>query len=298
MQNIECLIIGAGPAGLSAAIYTSRAGVKTQVIGCDPKVAGDYEIDNYFGFDTTISGKELIARGRRQALRFGAGVSCDKVLSVHPHEDGTFQVKTETGEYHTCCLILATGVSRIRPNIKNLATYEGRGVSYCVYCDGFFYRQKPVAVLGEGNYAGNQALELLAYTPRVTVVTNGNPLAMDKEYQERLAGAGIPILERKAASLEGENGLERLVLDNGQILEVHGLFVAMGEASSLDFAYSLGLERNGVFIVADKDQKTNVPGVFAAGDCVGNFMQIGVAVGEGVKAGRSAISHVKKICRA
>ena len=138
MEKKQLIIIGSGPAGLSAAIYTARAGISTLVLGCDPKIAGDYDIDNYFGFARTISGKELMERGREQALRFGTELRCEKVVGVHQHEDGWFTVKTDKTEYRACSVIIATGVSRIRPGIENLSDYEGKGASYCVSCDGFF----------------------------------------------------------------------------------------------------------------------------------------------------------------
>ncbi|MFO7718001.1 MAG: FAD-dependent oxidoreductase, partial [Desulfohalobium sp.] len=121
---------------------------------------------------------------------------------------------------------------------------------------------------------------------------------MTEPFKEKLKEAGIPIKERKIQRVEGEDVLERVVYDDGSEEAVDGLFIALGEASSLDFAYSLGLMRNGVFLQADEEQKTNFPGVFAAGDCVGRFLQISVAVGEGAIAGRSAISFVKQQCRA
>lgn len=293
MNKTDLVIIGAGPAGLSAGIYTARAGIDTTILGCAPKVAGDYDIDNYFGFNETISGKELIERGRKQAERFGARLMCDRVLGVHMGADDDFVVKTEGEEYSTLGVLIATGVSRIRPGIENLGDYEGKGVSYCVSCDGFFYRNKPVAVLGEGIFAANQALELTSYTPDVTVITQGKPLSMTDEFRARLDEANVPVIESKVTTLEGDNGLARAILETGDSIDADGLFIAMGEASSMDFAYSLGVERNGVFIVADQEQKTNIPGVFAAGDCLGRFLQISVAVGEGALAARSAISHVK-----
>ena len=293
MEHIDILIIGQGPAGLSAAIYTARAGMSTLILGCAPKVAGDYDIDNYFGFMESISGKDLIERGRQQATKFGATIRCDRVLGVHQTEDGSFVGTTEAQEITAQALILATGVSRIRPGIANLADYEGKGVSYCVSCDGFFMRGKPVVVVGEGNFAANQALELTQYTPQVTVCTQGKDLSMSEEFLYRLRESGIPVLEDKVASLAGNGGLERAVLDSGRELDAQGLFVAMGQASSSDFAYTLGLARNGQFIETDREQRTNVPGVFAAGDCVGRFLQISVAVGEGALAGRAAIGHVK-----
>lgn len=298
MEKTDILIIGQGPAGLSAAIYTARAGMRTLIVGCAPKVAGDYEIDNYFGFTETITGKDLIERGRAQAAKFGVEMRCDRVLSIHQNGDQKFVAKTEKDEIEATALILATGVSRVRPGISNLGDYEGKGVSYCVSCDGYFMRGKPVVVVGEANFAANQALELLQYTPQVQVCTQGKEIGMSEEFMNRLRESGIPVLERKVESLAGNGGLEKVVLDNGEEIEAQGLFIAMGQASSNDFAYTLGLLRNGQFIDTDREQRTNVPGVFAAGDCVGRFLQISVAVGEGALAGRAAISHVKETRRA
>lgn len=297
MNNTPLAIIGTGPAGLSAGIYTARAGIDTLIFGSAPKVAGDYEIDNYFGFSETVSGKNLIEQGRLQAQRFGAQLVEEKVLGLHHGDSGGFHIKTDKNDYHACAIILATGVSRIRPGISNLNDYEGKGVSYCVSCDGFFYRGRAVVVLGEGIYAANQALELLTYTPHVSIVTQGKPLTMTDAFRERLAANNIPVLENKVTSLSGEPALTTLHIEDGTTLEAEGLFIAMGEASSLDFAYTLGVERNGVFLVADAEQKTNIEGVFAAGDCTGGFLQISVAVGEGAKAAKSAIAHVKNICK-
>lgn len=296
MRKVSLLIIGQGPAGLSAAIYSARAGVQTLVLGCAPKVAGDYDIDNYFGFPETISGRELIDRGTRQAQRFGAEVRCERVLSVHQAEQGGYRVLTEQGEYEACAVILATGVARVRPGIENLQDYEGRGVSYCVSCDGFFYRNKKVMVLGEGNFAANQALELLHYTQDVRVCTQGKPLDIAPEFQDRLRQAGIGIEEKRVKSLLGADGLEAVQYADGTREAVDGLFIAMGQASTSDFAASLGLVMRKQFVEVDAQQRTNLPGVFAAGDCVGRFLQISVAVGEGALAAKAAIEHVKKQC--
>ena len=297
MEIVDLLIVGKGPAGLSAAIYTSRAGLDTLILGCAPKVAGDYKIDNYFGFPETISGKELIELGQKQAEKFGAKIRCEKVLSIYQQEDGLFKVKTEKGEILARAIILSTGVARIKPGIKNLSDYEGKGVSYCVSCDEFFYRNKKVMVVGEGIFAANQAIELKTYTPHVKICTQNKEITMTEEFKERLKKLDIPIIEKKIVQLEGKNFLERVVYNDGEKEEVDGLFVAMGEASSLDFAYTLGITRKGVFIETDANQKTNIPGVFAAGDCVGRFLQISVAVGEGAIAANSAIDYVKGLSR-
>jgi len=296
MEEIQCLIIGGGPAGLSAAIYTSRAGMDTLVIGCDPKVAGDYEIDNYFGFENAITGKELIERGRRQASRFAADIRCEKVLGVHHADNGGFSVTTDHGKYHACAVILATGVSRARPKIQGIGDYEGKGVSYCVSCDGFFYKGQPVVVAGESVFAANQALELINFTPDVTICTLGKAPTIPDEFMERLNALGVRVITENITALSGSPALESITFSESGPKPAQGLFIALGEASSTDFAYSLGVARSGNFIEVDKEMKTNIEGVFAAGDCTGGFLQIAVAVGEGALAGKSAIAWLKSKC--
>lgn len=293
MKNVQLMIIGQGPAGLSAAVYASRAGIDTVVVGLKPKIDDDYDVDNYFGFAETVSAKELMANGRAQAKRFGTTIVTERVLSIHVEEDMSFKVKTEGEVYNAKAIILATGVSKVRPGIKNIGEYEGKGVSYCVSCDGFFYRHKQVIALGEGVYAANQALELLSYTDKVALCTQGKDVSITPEFMEKLKENNIRVIDKKIETLSGEPALEKVTFEDGETFETDGVFVAMGEASSSDFAYTLGLERNGNYVVADQHQKTNMPGVFAAGDCVGRFLQIAVAVGEGAIAARQAIKHIK-----
>ncbi len=293
MDTTDIAIIGQGPAGLSAAIYTARAGMKTMVLGCAPKVAGDYDIDNYFGFPESITGKELIELGCRHAKKFGAVLRCEKVLGIHQNSEGDFDIKTDKSRVSCKSVILATGVSRVRPGIENISEYEGKGISYCVSCDGFFYKNKKVIVLGEGVFAANQALELKNYTPHVSICYQGKKEKISEEYKALLQKEDISVLPGKVVRLKGKNYIEQAEFDNNEIISVDGIFVAMGEASSLDFAYTLGITTKGVFIEADDKQHTNIPGVFACGDCVGRFLQISVAVGEGAIAGHSAISFVK-----
>lgn len=297
MEQTEVIIIGQGPAGLSAALYTARAGLSTLVLGSDPKVAGDYAIDNYFGFPDTITGKELIERGVAQARKFGVAIEKERVLGIHFNDNGAFIVKTDRRELQSCAVILATGVERRRPAIGNLADYEGRGVSYCVSCDGYFFKNRRILVIGEGNYAANQAIELLEYSRNVSICTMGKPAAMNREFMDAIAAEGISFIESPVTTLKGDGRLTHVILASGEERETDGLFIAMGDASSIDFARTLGIFTSGNFIEVDGTQKTNVPGIFAAGDCVGGFLQISVAVGEGAKAGRSAIEHVKQICR-
>ncbi len=297
MKESEVIIIGQGPAGLSAGIYTSRAGIKTFILGCEPKIAGDYEIDNYFGFPETISGRELIERGMKQAERFGASILCDRVIGIHFDDSGKYMVKTENDEFLTCSVILATGVSRKKPRIPDIDKYEGKGISYCVSCDGFFFKGKKVIVAGEGLYAANQAMELYNYTTDLSICTLGAKSAIPSGFMKHLSERNIPVMETGIMSLHGEMNLEKVTFSDGTVMDASGIFIALGDASSVDFAKSLGVITEGNFIQIDREMKTNAPGIFAAGDCTGGFLQISVAVGEGAAAGRSAIEHVRNTCR-
>ncbi len=293
MKESELVIIGQGPAGLSAGIYTSRAGIDTAIIGFQPKIAGDYDIDNYFGFPETISGRDLVERGLKQAKRFGALIDSDRAIGIHFDDSGKYLVKTENGEYLTSSIILATGVSHKKPKIPGIDKYDGKGISYCVSCDGFFFKGKKVIVAGEGLYAANQALELTNYTPLVSICTLGAKSTITGEFMEKLAAQNIDVMEKGISALHGEMNLDKITFSDGTELDASGIFVALGDASSVDFAKTLGIFTEGNFIQVDREMKTNAPGIFAAGDCTGGFLQISVAVGEGAIAGRSAIQYVR-----
>ncbi len=293
MKESELVIIGQGPAGLSAGIYTSRAGIETTILGFEPKIAGDYDIDNYFGFPETISGKELVERGLKQVKRFGASIDCDRAIGIHFDDTGKYIVKTENGEYLTSSIILATGVSHKKPKIPGIDKYDGKGISYCVSCDGFFFKGKKVLVAGEGLYAANQALELVNYTPNVSVCTLGAKSSITDEFMKQLSALNIEVMEKGITSLHGEMNLDKVTFSDGSEMDASGIFIALGDASSVDFAKSLGIITEGNFIQVDREMKTNAPGIFAAGDCTGGFLQISVAVGEGAIAGRSAIQYVR-----
>ena len=174
MPNI--VIIGGGPAGLSAAIYAVRAGMQATVLDKDGgALAKTDKIENYFGFIEPVSGAELLERGQKQAERLGAVLRQTEVIGIEYAAQG-FTVKTADGVFDADAVILATGSPRAVPKIEGVAAFEGRGVSYCAVCDAFFYRGKDVAVLGSGEYAMHEAGELLPVVGSVTILTNGAEL--------------------------------------------------------------------------------------------------------------------------
>lgn len=281
------LIIGGGPAGLSAAIYTARANLQTTVIYKDGGALEKTDkIENYFGFVDALSGPDLLARGRAQAERLGAQLIPAEVTGVEYAEKG-FSVKTTAGAFPADAIILATGAPRATPPIPGVREFEGRGVSYCAICDAFFYRGKAVAVLGEGEYALEEARTLLPVAGSVTLLTGG-----------ATAPDGLPdgllVDERPIAAIEGEEKVARVVFQTGDPLAADGVFIAYGTAGSGDFARKLGAQLDGNKIQTNADGATAVPGLFAAGDCTGGLLQVAKAVSDGAQAAMSAIKFVRK----
>jgi thioredoxin reductase (NADPH) len=283
----EVIIIGNGPAGISASLYTARAGIKTTVIGKDGGALMKADkIENYYGFENPVSGEQLISAGIAQSKRLGVEMINSEVVSIG--YDGKLTVKTINGEYKADSVILATGANRIVPKIAGIDTYEGRGISYCAVCDGFFYRGKDVAVLGSGEYALAEAMELLPIVKSVTIITDG------KELTAKIPDS-IHIITKEIENFSGSNSFEKIFFKDGTSLSVSGVFVALGTAGSTDFAKKLGAETNGKNIVVDEKMATNVPGLYAAGDCTGGMYQIAKAVYEGAKAGTEVVKYLKTI---
>lgn len=279
----DVLILGGGPAGASAALYTARAGKNTLILTKDEGALKKAErIDNFYGTPAGTTGLELYRSGLEQAAALGAEVCTDEVFSFN--KEGEEIVVTGAKEsYRTRTLILATGSKRLRPPGLNVEKYEGAGVSYCVVCDGFFFRNKRVALLGNGEYARHELSELLNFTKDVTLLTNG----MEGEFP------GVSVRHERVEELYGTDKLEGVIL-NGERLPFDGLFIAVGTAGAADFARKAGLMVDGDRIVTDEDKKTVMPGVFAAGDCTEKIKQVSVAVGSGAIAALSALSYLKR----
>lgn len=281
------LIVGGGPAGLSAAIYAARANVQTTVLYKDGGALEKTDkIENYFGFTDVISGPDLLARGRAQAARLGAQLVQTEVTGIEYAEKG-FSVKTTAGAYTADAIILATGAPRATPPIAGVREFEGRGVSYCAICDAFFYRGKAVAVLGEGEYALEEARTLLPVAASVTLLTNGASAPANLP-------DGLLVDTRKVAAVEGDDKVARVLFADGEPIAVDGVFIAYGTAGSGDFARKLGAQVEGNKIQVSADLSTAVPGLFAAGDCTGGLLQVAKAVSDGAQAAMNAIKFVRQ----
>lgn len=282
----DVIILGSGPAGISTALYTARAGMDTLVIG---RVGGSLlkadKIENYYGFSEPVSGKTLLENGAAQARRVGANLVEDEVVGIA--YDGQFVVSTASENFRAPFAVLSTGSSRQAPKIPGLAEFEGHGVSYCAVCDGFFYRKKNVAVLGAGDYALHEAMELLPIAAKVTILTNGSK-------PEVKLPPELAVETKKIASLYGKGMLQGVRFEDGSELETAGVFVALGVAGSVDLARKLGVETKGSAVVVNENRQTNIPGLYAAGDCTGGLLQISKAVADGAIAGTSVIKAFRQ----
>lgn len=283
---MKTIVIGNGPAGISAALYLRRAGMDVTVLAKDGGALLKAEaIENYYGFEEAISGAELHRRGVEGAKRLGCEIREEEVFAIN-FED-TLVVQTDKSSYAADAVIMATGAARKTLPIKGLAGLEGSGVSYCAVCDAFFYRKKDVAVLGSGEYALHEAQILAQTSGNVTILTNG------AEYTGGALPENIALDTRRIEAIEGETAVSGIRFADGEVLAVSGVFVAVGVASSADLARKIGAEVEGSRVVVDENGATNVPGLYAAGDCIGGLLQISTAVGEGAKAAMAAIRYLR-----
>lgn len=283
----DVVIIGNGPAGLSAALYILRAGFSVTVVGKDNGALSKAEkIENYFGLERPISGNELIEIGKKQVQSLGGKLLQDEVVSIR--WDGDYTVVTATQDLPAKAILLTTGSSRKTIKIKNLDRLEGFGVSYCAVCDAFLHRGRPVAVLGNSEYALHEVRELLPITGKVTLLTNGK--TPEVEFPSE-----VDIITTPIAELKGEEVLEEIILQDQTSLQVSCLFVALGTAKGSDLARKLGIPIEDNRIVVNENMDTALPGVFAAGDCIGGILQVSTAVGEGAKAALSCIRYLRSL---
>lgn len=282
----DILIIGSGPAGISAALYAARAGMDTLVISSGQSALFKaHMIENYYG--GSISGDELYEKGIAQAKALGIEIKEDQVVGLV--FDGDFIVTGEKSQYKAKAVIIATGSSRKAPPLPGLSEFEGRGVSYCAVCDGFFHRGKNVAVLGSGTYALHEAMELSPIVESVTILTDGQV----PEFSLPDSVTNISVDTGKIKELTGEELLSSVVFEDGKALDVSGVFVAIGTAGSSDLARKLGAVTEGTKIAVNGEMATDIPGLYAAGDCTPGMLQVAKAVYQGAEAATSAIKFVR-----
>lgn len=299
MKLEKIIIIGAGPAGISAALYAARGNMDPLVINHGIGALEKAEkIENYYGLDHPLSGRELFETGLAQARALGVRILDAQVLGVGGFD--TFEVHTTEGDFEAQSVILATGSKRAAPKIPGVKEFEGKGVSYCAVCDAFFYRGKEVAVLGDSDFALHEAEELANLASAVTIYTDGREPRFSREHP-------IPVNTMKIQAIEGEEKVAGIrletdmsVQEEGQIvpsfMPADGVFVAIGTAGSTEIAKQMGAELTDKgHIKVDENMQTTIPGLFAAGDCTGGLLQVAKAVYEGAQAGIEAGKYIRSL---
>ncbi|MBU0673766.1 MAG: NAD(P)/FAD-dependent oxidoreductase [Proteobacteria bacterium] len=295
-RTFDVIIIGAGPAGLQAALHAVRKKARVVVVGRPGRSSiATAHVENYLCVEGVVAGEELLRIGVAQVKKFGAELLEEDVLHVSQAEDGMVQVRTECCTLSAWALVIATGTSRKKLRVKGEKELAGRGVSYCVDCDANFFRNAKVSVVGDGSAAVDGALTLTGYASEVTLVTHGLDVA--KDLADKLKASSVRVMVGTwVREISGEQAVTGVVLENDQVLEVEGVFVELGSKGAMELAVGLGVlldTETFTHIVTNKKQETNVPGIFSAGDITGHPYQMAKAVGEGCVAGLAAANYAR-----
>ena len=299
----DVIIIGAGPAGLTSGIYTSRHNYKTLILEGN-KVGGKALdaswIENYPGFPDGISGHDLMAHMEKQAIKFGAEIRLETVYGISELGEVKIVLTRSGGVYQSRAIIIATGVNRKSLSIKGENEFKGRGVSYCGVCDGPFFREKTVAVVGAGREAVHD-VEVLSGTA-AKVYTIPGKKGYSEDYPELRHLKIDPKIQfiygADITEIGGTDFVEYIKLDGAEPgeVKVDGVFMVLEHISTLKIMADAGVETDaGGCIKVEGEQKTSVPGVFAAGDCCCKGFQIATATGMGAYAALGAMRYVKQL---
>ncbi len=282
----KLVILGQGPAGISAALYAVRGGADVTVIAKDfGALSKADKIENYYGFEHGIAAKDLIETGIKQAQNLGVNFIKGEVCGIEFSTDG-YDVKIADGNTISAgAIIIAVGTSRNIPAIENIEKFEGKGISYCAICDGFFFRGKKVAVIGNAAYALSEYHVLKNIIDNVTILTNG----AEPTFSDPVCNT------KKIQSFQGKDKLEEIIYADGTRENFDGVFIACGSAGAFELSKKLGMETANNKIITDENRATNIPGIYAAGDCVKGLQQIAKAVYDGMIAGTQALKYLKNL---
>lgn len=300
-EIVDVLIIGSGPAGLQAAVHAVRKKATVTVLG-KPERSSIYRahVENYLCVDGVSEGSDLLATALAQARSFGAKVIAEDLLKVE-QEGELFRARIESGrELLGRSLIFATGTARKKLKVKGEKELSGKGVSYCVDCDANFYRNAKVAVVGNESAAVDGAVTLTRYASEVHLISR--KLTVSPELREELAKSSVQLHQGEwVKEIVGEKAVEAVLLEGDQRLAVDGVFIELGAKGAMELATNLGVALDSEtfsYIATNKQQATNVPGIYAAGDIAGPPWQMAKAVGEGCVAGWEAANYAQAQKRA
>ncbi|MHA1596060.1 MAG: NAD(P)/FAD-dependent oxidoreductase [Candidatus Asgardarchaeia archaeon] len=296
MKEYDLIVIGAGPAGLTAAIYASRMNLKTLILkGKKPsrlEMAG--KVYNYPGFPNGIDGKDLLKLMYEQALKSGAEIVEDPALKVMKGEYIT--VQTKSGFYNCKAVIIAVGIARATKPIPGEEKFLGSGVSYCAVCDGPLYRKKRLILVGKSESTLEDAIFLSKITDDVTLVPNGK---LSEELKRKFEELGLNVIEGRVKEIRGDRSVKSVLVkkENSEEIELScdGVFIdtEMLPMSSLLGELGVETDERGCIIV-NRKQETNVEGVYAAGDCTCGIEQVVSAAGEGATAAVNALIYIRR----
>lgn len=296
-QLYDVVIIGAGPAGIQAAIHASRKKTSVLMLGRPENSAlHGAHIENYAFVGGVTLGADLLTLGLQQARSFGAEISPEDVLKLS-QEDALFHLELESGRaIQAHALIFAMGVAKKKLSVPGEKEFSGRGVSYCVDCDANFYRGATVTVTGDRSAAVDGALTLLDYAAKVYLVAE--EINVSQELRDRLTASKVEWIKSSVREIEGERVVTALKLADGSALSTEGIFIELGSKGALELATQIGVmldSESFKYIQVNRKQETNIAGIYAAGDIVGPPYQMAKAVGEGCVAGMEAATYARKM---
>ena len=305
MQKERVVIIGSGPAGLTAALYTARAQLAPVVIAgaqLGGQVAITHEIENYPGFPDGLSGPELVERMKSHAENFGAKVEFDLVQSVDFSNGSPFHVKTYGADYLADAVIVTIGADPRKLGVPGEDDFIGAGVSYCGTCDGFFFRGKDIVVVGGGDSALEEGIFLTRFATSVNIIHRRDELRAGVQLQQRafnnekISFTWNSVVEEIIGNGNGVNALRLKNVDTGAVTTqpTDGVFIFIGhDPNNAVFGDQIALNENG-YIITDQRYRTNVDGVFAAGEIQDElWRQVATSVGQGTSAAMSAIQWLE-----
>lgn len=296
MQKEKVVILGSGPAGLTAALYSARANLEPLVVSGNQlggQVSITYEVENYPGFPQGTTGPELVELMQKQAEKFGARIVIDEVTEVALASGPPFRVKTHGDEFEAEAVVICTGASPRRLGVPGEEALIGRGVSFCATCDGFFFRGKEVVVVGGGDSALEEGLFLTRFANQVRVVHRRDELRAGESLKKRaLSNEKMSFIwDTVVEEIQGNGKVEGVRLRNlkngkEERLGTDGVFIYIGHFPNSDlFRGQLAMDERG-YLIADRQMSTSVPGVFAAGEIQDPvFRQVATSVGQGAAAG-------------
>ena len=296
MESYDLIIIGAGPAGLTAAIYAGRYQLKTLVVGKLPGgLAGEAsEVCNFPSYES-IGGVELMMKMISHVKSLGIEIKQEEVEDIIKGKE--FKVVANKKEYSARKIILAIGCERRRLQLENEKEFIGRGISYCATCDAGFYKEKTVGIVGGGNAALSAALLLSDFAKKVYIIYRKDKFSKaEPGWVNKIKKKNIIILfNSNVTKLIGKDKLEKVEINNEEVIDIDGLFIEIGSVPNIELAKKLGLKMEGEYIMVDKKQNTNVKGVLAAGDITNNSLkQIITACGEGAIAADSVYQELRE----